>query len=134
LPPRPPRASTGHAVSQNAEHEMDDPVQRGLDAWTRGDLDALEAVLDPDVTLGWIEPGDWDCTGREQVMQLLRRRSAEGRTGEPRRLERVDARTVLVVPERPGPYGAAVTRISIAHGKVVAMRQYATRNQALAAE
>jgi ketosteroid isomerase-like protein len=118
----------------HTDDELDDLVQLGLDAWTRGDLDALEAVLDPDVTLGWIEAGKWDCAGREQVMQLLRQRAAEGRANEPRRVERVDERTVVVIPEQPGPYGAAVTRISIAHGKVVAMRQYATRDQALTAD
>ena len=117
----------------HTEDEIDDLVQRGLDAWTRGDLDALEAVLDPDVTLGWIEPGEWDCAGREQVMQLLRERAAEGRTNDPRRVERVDEHTIVVSPEQPGPYGAATTRIRIAQGKVVAMRQYATRDQALAA-
>jgi ketosteroid isomerase-like protein len=36
----------------------DDLVQRGLRAWTEGDLDALETVLDRSVTLRWIEPGD----------------------------------------------------------------------------
>ena len=117
----------------HTDDEIDDLVQRGLHAWTRGDLDALEAVLDPDVTLGWVEPGEWDCAGREQVMQLLRERAAEGRTNDARRVERVDEHTIVVSPEQPGPYGAAATRISIAQGKVVAMRQYATRDQALTA-
>jgi ketosteroid isomerase-like protein len=120
----------------HAEHrgsdETDDLVQRGLRAWTNGDLDALEAVLDPDVTLGWIEPGEWDCVGRDQVMDLLRERASEGRTADPRRVGRIDAHTVVVSSDRPGPYGAAATRISIAHDKVMAMRQFATRDAALA--
>lgn len=119
-------------TDDRTDSDLDDLVQRGLRAWTHSDLDALEAVLDPDVTLGWIEPGEWDCVGRGQVMDLLRERAAEGRTNEPRRVERIDEHTIVVVPEQPGPYGAAATRISIAHGKVVAMRQYATREQALA--
>ena len=117
----------------HTDDQTDDVIQRGLRAWTNGDLDALEAVLDPAVTLGWIEPGEWDCIGREEVMGLLRQRAAEGRTADPRRVERVDEHTVVVSAEQPGPYGAAATRISIAHGKVVAMRQYASRDAALAA-
>ena len=38
--------------------QTDDLAQRGLRAWTNGDLDGLEAVLDPAVTLRWIEPGE----------------------------------------------------------------------------
>ena len=91
-------------------------------------------MLDPAVTLRWIEPGEWDCVGRDEVMDLLRQRAAEGRTADPRRVERIDEHTVVVSAEQPGPYGAAATRISIAHGKVMAMRQYATRDEALAAD
>jgi hypothetical protein len=113
--------------------QTDDLVERGLRAWTRGDLNALEAVLDPAVTLTWIEPGKWDCTGREEVMRLLRQRAAEGRTTDPRRIEQLDEHTVIVTPEQPGTYGAAATRITIAHAKVVAMQQYPSRDDALAA-
>lgn len=109
--------------------QTDNLVQRGLQAWIGGDLDALEAVLDPAVTLGWIEPGEWDCTGREEVMRLLRQRAAEGRTAEPRRVEHIDEHTVLVTPEQPGPYGAAATRITIAHGNVVAIRLASRRTR-----
>ena len=112
--------------------QTDDLVQRGLRAWTNGDLDALEAVLDPAVTLRWIEPGEWDCTGREEVMRLLRQRAADGRTAGPKRVEQVDENTVLVSPDHPGLFGAAATRITITHGRVVAMQQYASRDDALA--
>jgi ketosteroid isomerase-like protein len=37
--------------------QTDDLVERGLRAWIEGDLAALEAVLDPAVTLRWVEPG-----------------------------------------------------------------------------
>jgi ketosteroid isomerase-like protein len=112
--------------------QTDDLVQRGLRAWTNGDLDALEAVLDPAVTLRWIEPGEWDCTGREEVMRLLRQREADGRTAGPKRVEQVDENTVLVSPDHPGLFGAAATCITITHGRVVAMQQYASRDDALA--
>ena len=117
----------------HTDDQTDDVIQRGLRAWTNGDLDALEAVLDPAVTLRWIEPGEWDCVGRDEVMELLRQRAAGGRAADPRRVERVDEHTVVVSTEQPGPYGAAATRVGIAHGKVVAMRQYASRDAALAA-
>ena len=116
----------------HTDDQTDDVIQRGLRAWTNGDLDALEVVLDPAVTLGWIEPGEWDCVGRDEVMELLRQRAAGGRAADPRRVEASRA-TVVVSAEQPGPYGAAATRISSAHGKVVAMRQYATRDAALGA-
>ena len=44
----------------------------------------------------------------------------------------LDEHTIVISPEQPGPYGAAATRIDIAQGKVVAMHQYATREEALA--
>jgi hypothetical protein len=112
--------------------QTDDLVRRGLRAWTDGDLDALEVVLDPAVTLRWIEPGEWDCMNRHQVMRLLRQRQAEGVGAHPMRIEQIDDHIVVVSTEEPGPYGAAATRISIAHGAVVAMKQYASRDEALA--
>ncbi|MGC8200984.1 hypothetical protein, partial [Salmonella enterica] len=57
--------------------DEDSPIREGLAAWTRGDLDALEWVLDPAVTLCAVQPGPWDCENREQVMSLLRQRAAE---------------------------------------------------------
>jgi len=38
----------------------------------------------------------------------------------------------LVSPDHPGPFGAAATCITITHGRVVAMQQYASRDDALA--
>jgi hypothetical protein len=116
-------------------NQTDDLVKRGLRAWTEGDLDALESMPDPEVTLRWIEPREWDCTGRDQVMRLLRERQAEGRGAHPMRVEFLDEQTIVVSPQtpEPEPSGAAATRISIAHGKVVTMRQYASAEDARAA-
>ena len=52
--------------------------------------------------------------------------------GRPKRVEQVDKHTVVVASDHPGPFGAAATRITIAHGRVVAMQQYASRDDALA--
>lgn len=54
-----------------------EPIEAGLRAWAAGDLGALEALLAPEVTLLAVQPGRWDCVGREQVMALLRLRRAE---------------------------------------------------------
>jgi ketosteroid isomerase-like protein len=115
----------------NPMSHTEDLVQRGLRAWTEGDLDGLEAVLDPDVTLRWIEPGEWDCTGRDQVMRLLRERQTEGHGAHPMQIAYVDEQTIVVSPDAPGPYGAAATRISVRHGKVVAMQQHTSREDAV---
>jgi hypothetical protein len=71
--------------------ETEDLVREGLQAWVAGDLDALESVLDPDVTLRWITPGDWDCLDRmpscgycasasPKVEKPLRRASSSSKT------------------------------------------------------
>jgi hypothetical protein len=39
-------------------------ARAGLRAWQRGNFDALEEVLAPEVELLWWEPGAWDCHGR----------------------------------------------------------------------
>lgn len=113
--------------------QTDDLVQRGLRAWTEGDLDALEAFLDPAVTLRWVKPSEWDCTGRDEVMRLLRERQDEGRGAHPMRIDYVDEHTVVVSPDEPRPYGAVATMV-IVQGRVVAMQQYASRDEALAAQ
>jgi ketosteroid isomerase-like protein len=107
-----------------------DPIEYGLRAWTAGDLDALEALLAPDVSLLAVEPGPWDCMGREQVMTLLRHR----RTHKPVdsvHLCRVDEGTWTVTsdapidPDGPEPFPHG-TRITVAGGRVTVMQQYRT--------
>jgi ketosteroid isomerase-like protein len=105
-----------------------EPIEAGLRAWAAGELDALEAVLAPDVTLLAVEPGPWDCVGREQVMALLRRRRTEG-SAYPVHLRRVDGHTWTVTsdapvdPDGPEPF-AHGTRITVTGGRVTAMQQY----------
>jgi hypothetical protein len=99
----------------------DELIERGLTAWADGELDVLETVLDPDVTLRWVAPGEWDCVGRDQVMRLLRQRQAEGNRAYPVRVERVDEHTFLVSSTKPidfdGPQPFPVaTRVSVADG------------------
>jgi hypothetical protein len=78
----------------------DELIGRGLRAWTPGDLEALEPVLDPAVTLRWVEPGDWGCTGHDQVILLLRERHADGNAAYPVRIESADENTFIVSSTR----------------------------------
>lgn len=109
----------------------DELIERGLRAWTAGDLDALEAVLDPAVTLKWVEPGEWDCIGRDDVMSLLRQRQAQGTGAYPVTIEHVEEHTFTVSSTKPidyeGPQPFPVaTSITVSGGKVIAMQQYRT--------
>ena len=103
---------------------MNDPagsaIEHGLAAWMRGDLDALEQVLAPQITLKALEPGPWDCNGREEVMALLRQRESQRPADQPRGVtvtRRDDA--TFVVSGRGGP----ATVVTIADGRVVALQQ-----------
>jgi ketosteroid isomerase-like protein len=108
------------------EASANDVIERGLAAWSRGDLDALETILDPAVTLRAMQPGPWDCDNREQVMHLLRLRDSQRGVDEPRTVDvrQVDEHTYLA-SGLGGGEGIA-TRVSIANGKVVAMQQVST--------
>jgi hypothetical protein len=104
-------------------------IERGLHAWATGDLDTLESVFDPAVTLRTVPPGEWDCVGREELMWLLRQRQAQGSAGYPISIEEVDEHTLLVTTTKPagveGPQPLTVaTRITLTGGKVTAMQQY----------
>jgi ketosteroid isomerase-like protein len=107
-----------------------DPIATGLRAWAAGDLDALETVLAPEVTLLAAQPGPWDCVGRDQVMALLRARRAE-RPASSVHVQQVDEHTWTVTtdapvdPDGPEPFRHG-TRITVASGRVTAMRQYRT--------
>jgi ketosteroid isomerase-like protein len=109
------------------EQPTADPIETGLRAWQIGDLDALEAVLAPDVSLLAVQPGPWDCSGRDEVMRLLRRRASE--RGElpvaPVQVRRIDEHTYAVHSDAPAPEPFPVaTRITVTDGRVTVMQQY----------
>lgn len=106
--------------------DEESPIRDGLLAWTRGDLDALERVLDPAVTLQAVEPGPWDCEDRVQVMSLLRQRAAE-RRGEPSpevAVHRLDESTFRV--SGLGGVDAVATLVKLAGGRVISLQQVST--------
>jgi ketosteroid isomerase-like protein len=112
-------------------------AEHGLDAWRRGDFDALEAIFAADVEWLWFEPGDWDCHSRDDVMQTLRQRHAAGFAAG--RLNFHDAGSdVVVVTAYPNEIGGpewpaeTSTVIRFREGKVVSMQDYRTEAEALA--
>lgn len=106
-------------------------ARAGLDAWKRGDFEALEQLLAPDATWHAVEPGEWDCENRGEVLQTLRDRYEEGFTRGP--LELVDGGTGRVIlvshpaqvggPEWPEETAIAMT---FEGGKVSSMQDHAT--------
>jgi hypothetical protein len=106
----------------------DATIRDGLAAWVRGDLDALEQVLDPAVTLKALEPGPWDCADRDQVMSLLRLRASQQKGERSREVEvvRRDAATFVVSGLADGSGTATV--VTIADGRVVSLQQISTEN------
>jgi hypothetical protein len=110
------------------EVERHDPIETGLRAWAAGDLDALEPLLAPEVTLTAVQPGPWDCVGRDRVMALLRSRRAE-QPAYAVHVHRVDEHTWTVTtdapvdPDGPEPFRHG-TRITVAGDRVTAMQQY----------
>lgn len=104
--------------------ELPDPIEAGLRAWLDGDLDALAAVLAPEVTLCAEHPGPWDCPDREAVLRLLRERAAArgDRPPAPMRVRRIDEHTYVVRSDAPEP-AAAATRVTVIGGRVTAMQQ-----------
>lgn len=117
--------------------ELLDSARAGLEAWLRGDVDALAPLLDPEVELLWWVPGEWDCHGRDAVLSLLRRRKSEG-TGTDQ-IELIDAGRDRIIAGR-GPSSdnaeagsSPATLITFRDGKVIQMRQFRSREEAVAA-
>ncbi len=98
-------------------------IEDGLAAWARGDLDALEQVLDPQVTLKAVEPGPWDCGNRDEVMALLRLRESQRPADQDRqvRVTRRDDATFVV--SGLGGRDGTMTVVTVTDGRVIAMRQ-----------
>ena len=101
----------------------DAAIRDGLAAWARGDLDALEEVLDPAVKLRAVEPGPWDCEDRDQVMRLLRQRAGQpsGEAPPDVSVQRIDESTFRV--SSPGGPDGVATLVRLAAGKVISLQQ-----------
>ncbi len=111
-------------------------ASEGLEAWRRGDFEAIERVLDPNVQWRWFEPGDWDCRGRDEVMQTLRERHAQGfGKGDLRFLD--GGEQAVVVVSHPSEIGGpdwpeeTATVMRFRGERVVSMQDYRTEAEAL---
>ena len=106
-------------------------ARQGLAAWKRGDFEALEELLSPDATWRAVEPGEWDCESRDDILRTLRKRYEEGFTLGPIELVEGGPGTVILLShpaEVGGPDWPDETAIAItfSEGKVVAMQDYST--------
>lgn len=121
-------------------------ARRGYEALMRGDFDQLEQLFDPELTWHWWEHGPWDCENREQAMAVIRERAGQRAIGELREVIELDDERVLVVMKRsadseisPEDLGLApghdetANVVTIRDDKVVAMHDYRSRAEALAA-
>ena len=113
-------------------------MRAGLEAWQRGEVSALEPLLDPAVELLWWERGEWDCHGRDAVLGCLRERVASGvNGGEIDLAEAGEDRLVVsrrgVLDEGPAAGLSPATLIALRDGRVVSMQQFQSRDDALAA-
>jgi ketosteroid isomerase-like protein len=112
-------------------------ARKALVAWQEGDVATLEPLLAPQVELLWWEPGGWDCHRHEAALALLRERARRG-TGEAR-VDLIEVGDALVVARRwmvgecPEPGVQPATLVTFREGKVVRMRQFLSREKALAA-
>jgi ketosteroid isomerase-like protein len=120
------------------DHERLRLLQQGLDAWRRGDLAAVEAMFDPAATWHATEPGEWDCRNRGDIVHVLRERFEQGFARAD--VEVIDARgDSAVMVSYPSRIGGdewpdlIATVFSFEANKIVAMRDYRTREEALAA-
>ena len=113
-------------------------VRVGLEAWHRGDVSALEPLLDRDVELRLWEPSDWICHGRKEVVACLQRRVRRGvNQAEVKLIEAGDqvlvaARTELVL-EGPETGLEPATLVVFRDDKIVSMCQFDSLEAALAA-
>ena len=120
------------------DHRRLQLLQEGLDAWRRGDLAAVEGMLDPAATWSATEPGPWDCRDRNDIVHILRERFDQGFARAD--LELIDARAdSAVMVSYPSRIGGdewpdeIATVFRFKGEKIVAMRDYRTREEALAA-
>jgi ketosteroid isomerase-like protein len=112
-----------------------------LDAMRRGDIDAMQRVLAPDVVHAGVI-ADWVCDGREAVLDVARNRSRELPAVEALELVAAGDHVVMTVrgPDLgPEPddaerhRGQACVVFTLRDGMIVRMQDYLRRADALEA-
>jgi hypothetical protein len=121
-------------------------ARRGYEALMRGDVDAIFELLARDLSWqGW-EPGEGDCHSREEAMTVISERLDQRAIGELKEVIPIDEERIIVVirwnpdseltySELGLPEGQDETAnlVTIRESKVVQMRDYKTKAEALAA-
>jgi len=110
----------------------------GLEAWRAGDFQAIEQILDPEVEWRSFDPGEWGCHNREDVMRTLRDRYEQG-FAKGNLQFRDGADDAVIVVSHPREIGGpdwpeeTATAMTFRDGRVVAMQDYRSEAEALAA-
>jgi len=121
-------------------------AREGYEALMRGEVEAVERLIAPDLTWHWWEHGPWDCHSRDEAMAVIRERMGQRAIGELTEVTEVaDGQVVVVTRMRPesgltpedlgrspGQVESA-TLVTFRDGKVVAMHAYRTKADALKA-
>ncbi len=118
----------------------------GYEALMRGEVEAVERLMAPDLTWHWWEHGPWDCHSRDEAMALIRERMGQRAIGELTEVTEVtDGQVVVVMRTRPDSEVApedlgrspghieSATLVTFREGRVVAMHAYPTKADALEA-
>lgn len=113
-------------------------VHEGWEAWRRGEFDTVEAMFEPAATWRWYEPGEWDCENRDDILRTLRERHEQGFGRTEVEVLEAGPDAVLLV-SHPREIGGdewpeeTATVISFRGDKIIAMLDFRTRGEALAA-
>jgi ketosteroid isomerase-like protein len=124
--------------------ENEQLARNGYEALMRGELEALEDLMAPDLSWHWSEHGPWDCHSRDEALAVIRERMGQRAIGELREVSEVEPDRVVVVmrmrpdseigPEDlelpPGHFETA-NLVTFRNGKVVAMHDYRTKAEAM---
>ena len=111
-------------------------ARQGLEAWRKGDFEAVENILDPEVEWRWFKAGEWDCHGRDEVMETLRERHAQGFAAGDLEFRDGGEQSVIVV-SHPSEIGGpdwpseTATVLQFRGDRVVSMQDYETEAEAL---
>lgn len=105
-------------------------ARRGFEAALRGDFDAIEALLDPEVKWHGGDPAS-GCIARDQALAFMRQSEAL-RSGKVELIDVVAAGDDQVVVILRPPSGPPVANLAtFSHGKVVEMVHYPNPDDAL---
>lgn len=119
-------------------------ARKGFEALMRGDLDAVEAVMAPNLVWHWWKHGPWDCHSRAEAMGVIRERIGQRAIRDLHEVIEVDDEHIVVVMRRrpdsevsnedlglPEGHDETANLVTILDGKVVAMHDYRTKAEAL---